>query len=68
MLDAEARVAEGLTDEETPDLDLISQMAEMSLAKDKDEEKDPEEELQKSVLKMSNPVFSVSALMSFMNF
>ena len=51
MLDAESRCNEGLDDQDTEDLDLVSQLADMSLAKDGDhKEKLP-------VLDLKNPVF-----------
>ena len=57
MLDADSKATEGLTDEATgDDIDLISQLADMSIG---GAEKEVEADV-KSVLKMDNPVFKVS--------
>jgi len=51
MLDAEAKATEGLEDENGEDIDLISQMADMSMASSSDQKSD------ENALDRANPVF-----------
>ena len=55
MLDSEARANEGIDDSKTDDLDLISQMADMSINK---EDKSDAKEI--PILDLKNPVFEES--------
>jgi hypothetical protein len=52
MLDAEAKATEGLEDENGEDIDLISQMADMSMASSSSDQKSDE-----NALDRANPVF-----------
>jgi hypothetical protein len=51
MLDTEAKATEGLEDENGDDIDLISQMADMSMASSPDDKPD------ENALDRANPVF-----------
>lgn len=55
MLDSESKSTEGI-DDDGDDLDLISQLADMSIASGT-KMVSPEEKLKKSVLHLNNPVF-----------
>lgn len=55
MLDAESKANEGLEDDQGEDIDLISQMANMSIVKNK--EGSVEDDLKDTILDVANPVF-----------
>lgn len=59
MLDSETRANDGLTDDLGNDADLISQLADMSIATENDNTRDVDSDIQKT-LHPSNPVFHES--------